>query len=984
MLTVLYTFFIAPLEALMTAVLGAAHDLIGSYGWSVAVMSLVVNTLILPIYNKAESWQEEERRIKKGFESTEAMIKRTFKGQERFAMLTTMRRQHGYSARLALRSSLGFFLQIPFFIAAYHLLSNMPELRGVAFGPITDLGAADGLIKLGGFSINVLPLLMTAVNLLSAFVYTASLSKQDKIQLYGLSALFLILLYASPAALTLYWTLNNVYSLGKNFIQKRQIKFQRKEKNTEKALCISDGDTQRTRKISWLAGNLSSLFLVLFSLGVWREIAKVEEGQQFVADLSVNRLSLLMGLLALGLLLGFEVIARSLKVRLSVKLLWVCRGTTIAHLLMVIVLVFWGRDLVSEWAFNPLVRPELVDLMLNVSFALLSLLVFVYLFWLVDLKWLTVRYLDSMRGATQALASLLLFVVLVCSPLFLYVSDPEEVAVSWQAIVPPLMLYWFVATSILVLGVRKMPENGVALSYVLALLLFFVVISYTFVFVGDYGLINGGVLEHESALYFRGINWLKDLLIFALLGCCVVWVYKRLSPTMVNQLAISMFLCFSFLLMVLFSGVPTSIKRVDSESGGLPKTSDSYLFSLSGKNLVVVVLDMFTGDHFAELMRREPRLMHGLQGFTWYQDTLSAGNSTVFSLPSVVGGDAFSPHKINESANSHAESLLDRYERSYDVIPSLLGEEWDSAVLGSNWRRKREGPAYLNVSHQQMRDDWFGYFYKDKISDWDSKSRTRVVEDLISYSVFRASPYSIRRKVYKNGRWLFRERETLRSFESYAAFRSWIEFSKVVLGGNFYRHYYTDITHVGEWFDLNGQPSLLKEITPTAWKETQGVLEYSHYLAEKAAVEQLVSWFEWMRKENVFDNTRIVVVSDHGGRDSVWLMQGLGMVPRAGRMLEEGVEVPGVQYPLLLVKDFDSKGDLRISSNRMMNSDALPLLLSGIVDLHGSDLQNPQRVRYYDSCRDADLMSNRLKCLKYEVNGPINRKASWRLIEDNR
>lgn len=210
MLTVLYTFFIAPLEALMTAVLGAAHELIGSYGWSVAVMSLVVNTLILPIYNKAESWQEEERRIKKGFEATEAMIKRTFKGQERFAMLTTMRRQHGYSARLALRSSLGFFLQIPFFIAAYHLLSNMPELRGVAFGPITDLGAADGLIKLGGFSINVLPLLMTAVNLLSAFVYTASLSKQDKIQLYGLSALFLVLLYASPAALTLYWTLNNV------------------------------------------------------------------------------------------------------------------------------------------------------------------------------------------------------------------------------------------------------------------------------------------------------------------------------------------------------------------------------------------------------------------------------------------------------------------------------------------------------------------------------------------------------------------------------------------------------------------------------------------------------------------------------------------------------------------------------------------------------------------------------------------------------
>ena len=210
MLTVLYTFFIAPLELFMTTVLDWGYGLFASYGWSIVLMSLVVNTVILPIYNKAEGWQEEERAVKKSFEATEAMIKRTFKGQERFAMLTTMRRQAGYSSKLALRSSLGFFLQIPFFIAAYHLLSNMAALKGVSFGPIADLGAADGLIAIGDWHINALPLIMTAVNLLSAFVYTARLTKQDKIQLYGLSALFLVLLYASPAALTFYWTLNNV------------------------------------------------------------------------------------------------------------------------------------------------------------------------------------------------------------------------------------------------------------------------------------------------------------------------------------------------------------------------------------------------------------------------------------------------------------------------------------------------------------------------------------------------------------------------------------------------------------------------------------------------------------------------------------------------------------------------------------------------------------------------------------------------------
>ena len=134
MLHLLYTLFIAPLEVLMLAVLEAAYAATGSYGLSLVVLSLAVNTAILPIYNRAEAWQEEERAIKRAMQDKEAMIKRAFVGQERFAMLTTLRRQAGYSPWLALRSSTGFFLQIPFFFAAYHLLSHHEGLQGVSFG----------------------------------------------------------------------------------------------------------------------------------------------------------------------------------------------------------------------------------------------------------------------------------------------------------------------------------------------------------------------------------------------------------------------------------------------------------------------------------------------------------------------------------------------------------------------------------------------------------------------------------------------------------------------------------------------------------------------------------------------------------------------------------------------------------------------------------------------------------------------------------
>ena len=174
MLDLLYTLFIAPLEFWMEKTLQWGFDHTQSWGWAIIVMSLVVNTVILPIYLKAEHWQEEEQSIRKSFEEDEAMIKRTFKGQERFAMITTMYRQAGYSPLLTLRSSIGFFLQIPFFFAAYHFLSHFEPLQGISFLGLTDLSKPDELFKIGDFAINFMPILMTVINIASALIYTKS------------------------------------------------------------------------------------------------------------------------------------------------------------------------------------------------------------------------------------------------------------------------------------------------------------------------------------------------------------------------------------------------------------------------------------------------------------------------------------------------------------------------------------------------------------------------------------------------------------------------------------------------------------------------------------------------------------------------------------------------------------------------------------------------------------------------------------------
>lgn len=214
----LYKLLLGPIELLFDVVFSLSKEFTGSPVLSIVVLSIVINLLVLPLYKKADDLQKEEQAISKRLKPRIDQIKEAFTGDERFMMLQTLYRQNNYKPWYALRGSLSLLLQIPFFMAAYNFLSGLQALRGVSFGPIADLAAPDGMLSLGSVTINVLPILMTGINIVSGMIYTRGQPLKSKIQLYGMALIFLVLLYDSPAGLVLYWTLNNLFSLGKNLL----------------------------------------------------------------------------------------------------------------------------------------------------------------------------------------------------------------------------------------------------------------------------------------------------------------------------------------------------------------------------------------------------------------------------------------------------------------------------------------------------------------------------------------------------------------------------------------------------------------------------------------------------------------------------------------------------------------------------------------------------------------------------------------------
>ena len=260
-----YTLF--PLEKFLSILLSVLHGLTGSYLLALILLSIVVRLITTPLEKLANKSAIKEHDISSVLEPQIAQIKAKFKGGERHEAIKRLYARYSYHPVYALRSMFGLLVQLPFFIAAFYMISESTVLRGVIVPLVGDLGQPD---KILWGTINLLPFIMTGVNLLALYT-TPDCNKKDIIQGVCIALLFLILLYSSPAALLIYWTVNNLISLCKNIFF---LKFDSKKEKTK-----------ATKKEKTIAEQLENFALIgLYTAGISQPIMQVvsEEATFFI------------------------------------------------------------------------------------------------------------------------------------------------------------------------------------------------------------------------------------------------------------------------------------------------------------------------------------------------------------------------------------------------------------------------------------------------------------------------------------------------------------------------------------------------------------------------------------------------------------------------------------------------------------------------------------------------------------------------------
>ena len=806
----LYSLIISPIETLVSWIFNFFTVKFSSFGIIGAVcgVSLAINFLALPLYNIADALQEKERKAAKALEPRVKRIKKAFKGNEQFMMLSTYYRQNNYHPLYVLRSSLSILIEIPFFIAAYHFLSNCEALKGSSFWIFKDLGSPDGLLHIGSFPIHILPIIMTLINFVSGAIYTKDAVFREKIQLYIVALLFLVLLYNSPSGLVIYWILNNLFSLVKNIVMKM--------KNPGKILhiCISAlllfamvylfmGDGELKKKLIFLVFTLLVIFLPA-EKKVFQKIKFLNVENSSKGDFLI----LLFSGIGLSLLCGFvipsSVIATS----------------------------------VAEFSF-------LGNTASPVAYIKNNFFVFAGFF------------------------------------------------ILW-----PLVIYKMFG-----LKVKKYESMAFFVCFILAL-------ANVYIFKPNYGNLNFLFeLDNKNHLEMSKMVYLFSILLF-LAVCAIYFVVKKFKK---ENILSTVLVAFCLALTVLGSVKTFSIKKefkvVSKNSTSEKKVltiEKEYNLSKTEKNVVVLFLDRAINSYAKKIFEDFPEIKKQFEGFTYFPNTLSFSSSTVTGAPPMMGGYEYTQEKINARKN---EKLRDKHNESLLVMPKLFCDaDFEVTVTDVPW------PNYYWSGDL----DFFKEVPKAKVSEIEGKyyenyfnlklenSKTSKNSDLfcktasIDFSFVQILMPFLRNTFYGDFRRTFplggKSERFLEQLSNLYYLPQMTDFSSKK---NTFTFIQNESTHevfvsLNDDFETPSESQIIDD-------------SYIHYQANVAAFKQLGKWFDFLRENNVFDNTRIIIVSDHG-RD---------------------VEIPcgdenvGYYSALLMEKDFNSVGEVKTNNDFMTNADTL-------------------------------------------------------------
>ncbi|WP_297203977.1 YidC/Oxa1 family membrane protein insertase [uncultured Brachyspira sp.] len=844
----LYNITIYPIEFIIETLFFIFNRVFNfSFSTSIFFLSLSVNFISLPLYNIAENWQQKERDIQNKMKPMINNIKAVYKGDQRYLLIKTCHKINGYKTIYAFRGILGLLIQIPFFMAAYYFVYGLNNLPEGHFLFIKDFSMPDNLINISNIHINVLPITMTILSIMSAIVYSKKLNFKESMPIYITSLIFLILLYNSPSGLLFYWNINCLFSLIKNIIL--EYKFYRKI------------------KISILLNILSILLIVVLIINKY--------------DIK----NILTFSVIILLTLNFNYIQK---------------------------IIFKNKNLYYHFIKN---RFKLL-IISSLTISILSGL------------FIPSSLINSSISDFDNHFNLILNNFSISLGMFLFY---------------PIFIYILFSSKV---------KNYISLLLSFAALIF---ILETFTSSASYSnMTSDFVFENQMSIIADKKDIIINIILIFFSAAFIYIIIKKIKYNLLINIYLVIILALIsisvFYMVNIFNY--NSYYNLISTKDKIDKNEKIFNVSEEGENIFVIILDRAIPSYWYDAFKRHHKYKKIFEGFEFYPNTVSYNYNTI-TIASLYGGYDYLPYEVSTNGNYNITNI---HNQSILTLPLALEKYgYKSYMLDpvyANMSYKGDLSIFSNYKNIKAYSE--DYIYDYSINEYTNKNNIYLYnldsDRMIRFSIFKMIPVWLRNALYSDKEWLINKNNIINtSLSTYAMLSSIKDLININKYGNNYNILHNNVTHEPHYF--------LPDYTPSAssnyinnndliiYKDTNSV---KHFYANTASINCIAEIIQFLKINNVYDNTKIIIISDHGYRINSQYLK------------NDNMKFIGLYNALLMYKDFNSRGKIKLNTNFMTVAD-MPYLAAKHID----NIKNP--------------FNNKLITNDYKTNGAnIVRIRSWK------
>ncbi len=368
------------------------------------------------------------------------------------------------------------------------------------------------------------------------------------------------------------------------------------------------------------------------------------------------------------------------------------------------------------------------------------------------------------------------------------------------------------------------------------------------------------------------------------------------------------------------------VRREQVGGAGGPET-DAYQpaqplrFSRTQPNVLIVFLDRFMGSYVESIVQSDPGVADRLSGFTWYPRTVAAGENSIAGVHPMLGGYDYTPVEMN----ARKRPLRDLSVEAFSILPYNFAKHgWDVNLVDprglgftmagdcSFLDIERVTCTHIAPSVARRRAEQMGFPLGDL-------SRSNYADLLVLLGTMRAAPYSLKEVLRARGPWKpFLDHSSGTTFQVWAELDAFPELTSADASEPTLNFVSSILAHEPYYMGEDCLPRRERFSLPDAEIIARGhrsLFSLQHAIAARCTLLEVADYLDHLKRLGVYDNTQIVIVSDHGIVGPV--------EDRSSRAVAGGTVANAfVRFrSVLLVKPIGAGGPLQVSEKFLPNAE---------------------------------------------------------------